>query len=215
MPARLVTCGLAFSFALIAAFAAADDTGEKGAKVSYHKQIRPILQAHCQGCHQPAKASGAYVMTDFAALLKGGESESPAVTPGNVDESYLLDLITPVDGEASMPQGKEPLANSEIALIRRWIEEGAVNDTPPSTRKPVDADHPPVYTLPPVVTSLDFSSDGQYLAVAGYHEVLLHKADGSEIVARLIGLSQRIESVRFSPDSKLLAATGGSPGEAA
>ena len=26
------------------------------AKVSYDKQVRPIFQAHCQGCHQPAKA---------------------------------------------------------------------------------------------------------------------------------------------------------------
>ena len=31
-------------------------TTEAGAPVSYYKQIRPIFQAHCQGCHQPAKA---------------------------------------------------------------------------------------------------------------------------------------------------------------
>ena len=47
----------------------------KAVKVSYDKQIRPIFQAHCQGCHQPAKAGGGYVMTAFDRLLKGGESE--------------------------------------------------------------------------------------------------------------------------------------------
>src|SRR5579871_1179114 len=42
--------------------------------ISYYKQIRPILQANCQGCHQPAKAKGEYVMTDFARMLGTGDS---------------------------------------------------------------------------------------------------------------------------------------------
>ena len=33
--------------------------------VSFHKEIRPLLQSRCAGCHQPAKAKGDYVMTDF------------------------------------------------------------------------------------------------------------------------------------------------------
>src|SRR3981081_4102276 len=38
-------------------------------KISYYREIRPILQANCQGCHQPAKAKGGYAMTDFKRLL--------------------------------------------------------------------------------------------------------------------------------------------------
>src|SRR5262249_34992364 len=76
----------------------------------------------------------------------------------------------------------------------------------------VDKDHPPVYNATPVITAMDFSPDGNLLAVSGYHEVLLHKADGSGLVARLIGLSERIQSVKFSPDGTELAITGGSPG---
>ena len=112
-----------------------------------------------------------------------------------------------------MPQDGKPLADSEIALIRRWIEEGARDDTPADASSPIDADHPPVYSGPPVITSLDWSPDGTLLAVAGLHEVLLHKADGGGLVARLVGLSERIESVRFSPDGTKLAVTGGRPAQ--
>ncbi len=182
-----------------------------GPKVSYDKQIRPIFQAHCQGCHQPAKAGGAYVMTAFDRMLKGGESGLPAIVPGRTDESYLLDKITPQDGKAEMPQDKPPLSAAEIELISRWIAQGAADDTPLTAKARYDKDHPPEYTRLPVIPALAFSPDGSLLAVAGFHEVLLWKADGSELAGRLVGLSQRIESLAFSPDGQKLAVTGGSP----
>jgi WD40 repeat protein/mono/diheme cytochrome c family protein len=199
----------------LAAESASDATADaaKPAAVSYYRDVRPILQANCQGCHQPAKASGGLEMTAFRNLLAGGESGSAAIVPGKPDESYLIEQITPIDGEAAMPQGKKPLAEHEIALIRRWVEEGGRDDTPAGAAPAIDADHPPIYSGPPVITSLDWSPDGTLLAVAGFHEVLLHKADGSGLVARLVGLSPRIESVRFSPDGSKLAVTGGRPAQ--
>ena len=180
--------------------------------VSFYEDIRPVLQANCVGCHQPSKDGGGYVMTNFERLLEGGE-DGIAIVPGKPGESHLIKEITPgEDGKAEMPKKKDPLHGLEIALIERWIGEGAHDDTPENARQRYDQDHPPVYTMPPVITSLDYSPDGTLLAVAGFHEVLLHKADGSGLVARLIGLSERIESVRFSPDGKQLAVTGGLPG---
>ena len=105
------------------------------APISYYKQIRPIFQAHCQGCHQPAKSSGEYVMTSFASLLHGGESGTAAIVAGKPDDSYLVQLITPADGRAEMPQGKPPLAASDIEQIRSWIEQGATDDTPANARR--------------------------------------------------------------------------------
>jgi WD40 repeat protein len=180
--------------------------------VSYWKQVRPVFQANCQGCHQPAKDKGGYVMTEFARLLGSGDSGEKAVVPRRPEKSHLLAQITPnADGEAEMPPNKPALPAHEVDLIRRWIAEGAKDDTPANAVQRVDAKHPPVYQRPPVVTSLDFSPDGSLLAVAGFHEVLLHKADGSGIVARLVGLSERVEKVAFSPDGKLLAVAGGLP----
>jgi WD40 repeat protein/mono/diheme cytochrome c family protein len=198
---------------LVPAVHAGDDSpgAKPDARVSYFKQVRPIFQAHCEGCHQPAKAGGGFVMTVFDGLLKGGKSDMAAIVPGKPDESYLIDQITPTDGKAAMPKDKPPLSATEIDLITRWIAQGAVDDTPQNARVRYDKDHPPIYTRPPVIPALDFSPDGQILAVAGFHEVLLWKADGSEPVGRLIGLSERIESLRFSPDGTRLAVTGGLP----
>ena len=171
---------------------------EGGEPVSYYEQIRPIFQARCQGCHQPAKDKGDYIMTDFAKLLAGGEDKGVAIVAHKPDKGSLISQITVVDGVAEMPRKRDPLAADKIALITRWISEGAVNDTPENAKQRYDMDNPPVYAMPPVIASLDYSPDGTLLAVAGFHEVLLHKADGSGLVARLVGLSERIESVKFS-----------------
>lgn len=186
------------------------ETVDPNAPVSFYKQIRPIFQAACHGCHQPAKAKGDYIMTDFAALLKGGE-EGHAVTPGNPTGSNLIALITPKDGKAEMPQKADALHESQIALISRWIQEGAKDDTPASAKAEYSMDKPPVYVTAPLITSIDYSPDGTLVAVAGYHEAILHKADGSGIAARLVGLSERVNKVSFSPDGKKLAVAGGSP----
>jgi len=172
--------------------------------VSYYREVRPILQANCQGCHQPAKPKGGYVMTDFKKLLAGGESEGTAIIPTHPDKSAMLKMVTPENGEASMPKGKPPLHASEIAMIHTWIAQGAQDDTPPDAKKHFDAEHPPIYSRPPVITSLDYSPDGKLLAVAGFHEVLLYQTDNNKLAARLVGLSERVQSLRFSPDGNRL-----------
>jgi WD40 repeat protein len=180
-------------------------------KISYDKEIRPIFQARCQGCHQSAKAGGGYVMTSFDLMLKGGESGDRAISPSRPEESHLLELITAENGKAQMPQDRAPLSASEIELITRWIAQGAQNDSPPKSGSLYDMAHTPEYTRLPVIPALAFSSDDSVLAVAGFHEVLLWNSDGTEPLGRLVGLSERIESLAFSPDGKRLAVTGGLP----
>ncbi len=182
-------------------------------QVSYYKDVRPILQQHCQGCHQPAKAEGGYVMTGYADLFKKGDHEEPGVVAGDPAKSYLIHQIVPQKGKPpAMPRGKDPLTDFQVTIVKKWIAQGAKDDSPMSARQVVDMDHPPVYAAPPVVTGLDYSPDGKLLAVGGYHEVVVYKTDGSDVAARLVGLSERVQSVAFSPDGKWLAVTGGSPG---
>jgi WD40 repeat protein len=182
-------------------------------KVSYYKDVRPIFMIHCQGCHQPAKAQGGFVMTSHADLFKKGDKDKPGVVAGQPDKSYLLEQITPRGGKpAAMPRDKDPLTPREVNLIKNWIALGAINDTPSSVKTiRYDMDHPPVYEQPPVISALAFSPDGKLLAVSGYHEVLVHHVDGM-LAARLVGASERIQALAFSPDGKRLAVSGGSPG---
>ena len=181
--------------------------------VSYYEHVRPVFQAKCQGCNQPAKARSGYVMTEVPALIAGGESAT-AIMPNQPAESHLIELVTKQEGDErpAMPPKGDPLTPYELALVTRWIEQGAKDDTPENAKLRYDKDHPPQYAVPPVITSMDYSPDGKLIAVAGFHEVRLHQADGSGLVTRLIGLSERIESVRFSPDGKHLVVAGGLPG---
>src|SRR5271157_2367440 len=122
---------LALACTLIA-FATIAATGQEPAKkdkvpdkVSYYKDVRPLFQLHCQGCHQPAKANGDYIMTDFAELFKKTEMGEIGVVAGQPEKSILYRQIVPQNGKpAAMPRGKDPLSPHSVGLIKRWIEQG-------------------------------------------------------------------------------------------
>lgn len=98
-----------------------------------------------------------------------------------------------------------------VAFCAVCYAGGAWGQSAPAAKS--DGEHPPVYAKPPVITALAFSPDGATLAVSGYRETLLHHADGSGLIARLIGASQKILSLTYSPNGKMLAAVGGSPAQ--
>ncbi len=182
---------------------------QPGTSVSYFRDIRPILQRTCQGCHQPATKSGDLVLTTYEAFLAGG-AKGKVVEPGQPTRSLVIAYLTG-DVKPQMPFGGAPLAASQIDLFRRWIEEGAKDDTPAVAKEAPAVGKPPVYHAAPVIMAIAYSPDGETLAVSGYREVLLHKGDGSGLLVRLPGLSDKITSLAFSPDGKILAAVGGTP----
>lgn len=188
---------------------AADEAAKKDdGPVSFYRQVRPILQRSCTGCHQPAKAGGKLVLTSYATLHAGGE-KGASVEPGKPEESLLIETIS--GDKPLMPQKADPLTKAQVALIAQWIKEGAKDDTPASVQDTISPENPPVYASAPVISALAYSPDSQTIAVSGFREVLLHKADGSGLVGRLVGRSQKITSINYSPDGKLIAATGGTP----
>lgn len=190
--------------------------------VSFSKEIAPILTASCSGCHQPDKKKAGLDLSNHKAALVGAK-DGPAIIPGDPDKSPLVLAIIPeAPGEPpAMPEKGDPLTASQVELIKRWIREGAKDDSPVvatlsgdgTEPGPPPVASPPTYQAPPVITSLAFSPDGSSLAVSGYYEVLLHKPDGSGLVARLLSGSPRIEAIAFSKDGKHLVASGGAPAQ--
>jgi WD40 repeat protein len=170
------------------------------ADASYFRDVRPIIQRQCQGCHQPNLKSSSLDLTSYEGFQSGGKHGPGAST--------LLGYITG-ESKPQMPLGQPPLPPDQIELFRTWIAAGAKDDTPAEAREDLAVDKPIVYTQPPVINALTFSADGKKLAVSGNREILVHSLDGASPPQRLPGLSDRILSLVFSKDGSTLVAAGG------
>lgn len=101
--------------------------------VSYNYDIRPILSDKCYNCHGPdASKREAGLRLDIAAETFKPLKEHPdkyAIVPGKPEQSELFQRISSIDTSLQMPSIKSRLPHltkREIALVRKWIEQGAV-----------------------------------------------------------------------------------------
>jgi uncharacterized membrane protein len=88
--------------------------------------VGPMLVERCASCHNEDKQEADLVLTTYAGVMRGGES-GRVVVAGNTQLSELLRRIElPHDDEEFMPaEGKTPLTDQQVAIIRWWIEAGA------------------------------------------------------------------------------------------
>lgn len=116
----------AIKAALVVLLCASGGRGH-GAEVPFNEHIRPIFAKHCVACHGGVKqASGLSFIYRDKALAKG-DSGAPAIVPGDVEASRLVDRITDADPDSRMPPAEHgpPLSAEEIAHLKQWIAEGA------------------------------------------------------------------------------------------
>ncbi len=105
--------------------------------VSFATEIRPILAENCSNCHVPDRRRGDLVLIPISAAFARTPTEW-VIQPGHPDRSPLLTRVSlPVDDPDRMPRDGDPLTDTQIALIARWIAQGAPHDdTPPPPPAP-------------------------------------------------------------------------------
>lgn len=124
---RSVLTGWCASFAvlLICPVVQAESTAAATAP-TFERDIRPILRAHCLDCHGAVEdLEGGLDLRLVRFIVKGGDS-GPALTPGDVASSYLIDRVR--SGE--MPPGEHRLTAAEISTLEQWIAAGAPTARP-------------------------------------------------------------------------------------
>ncbi len=118
----LVLAAAAACFVLTGAGVHAADSD----KISFGKNIRPLLEQHCSQCHEPDNKHAGFDVTNYREFKRGGES-GRAITPGEPENSLLMDKILG-KSQPRMPYKLSPLSDKEITLFRKWIEQGAHGD---------------------------------------------------------------------------------------
>jgi len=93
----------------------------------FNDQVRLILVNNCLRCHNPERMERAAGLdqTTIAGLLTGGMS-GPALVPGRPHESLLIRAVRWEDPDLKMPRGKDQLPEAQIAVLEKWIADGAV-----------------------------------------------------------------------------------------
>ena len=90
----------------------------------FESKVRPLLIEHCLECHATdTKQKGGLVLDSRAGWQNGGDS-GPAVVPGKVEKSRLIEAVRYTNPNLEMPP-KAKLPASEIAVLEQWVAAGA------------------------------------------------------------------------------------------
>ena len=181
--------------------------------IDYHGNIAPLLRQYCAGCHNDDDFEGDFSVERFSDLEEGG-SKGVMLRPGKPEESYLIKLLTSGTEEPMPPRDEPQPSESEIALLKRWITEGAKG---PKT----DADDISILSMLTVpslpkapgasaITAMERSSDGKHFAIARYGEVEIRQENAES--RKLSDLPGKVNALHFSKDGKHLVVASGIAG---
>src|SRR5687768_3008116 len=93
------------------------------ARIDFQQQIQPIIAKHCLECHSQDRRRGGLSLANYSDAMEGGKN-GPVIRPANGAGSPLFHHLTGA-AEPQMPKDEPPLAAAQIALIKRWIDQGA------------------------------------------------------------------------------------------
>lgn len=213
--------GLAILWLMLFAVPAAVQAQPPKGPVSFINDVAPILKENCFACHDAKKKKGKFEMTSYENIRKGGTKDDP-IAPGKAKESILIDVLT-ATGPGRMPpkDAGDALPKEKIALIAKWIDEGAKLDAGIDAKADMLRElrirwkppQPPVaYKYPVNVNALAFTPDSKKVVIGGYHELTVWDAATGKLEKRIYTRAERAYGLVFLPDGKL-AVAGGRPGQ--
>jgi hypothetical protein len=177
--------------------------------------VQAVFKEHCLDCHAAPDPEGKLLLESFETMMKGGAS-GPVIVPGNSSESLLVKMIQGAVEKGGkkliMPPGKrEKLSLEQIALIKQWIDAGAL---PPPTGQPTVQELVVPKITPKVpprrpINALAYTATGDLLAVGTFGEVVLQSPETHALIKTLEGHHGNVNSLAFSADgARLFAASG-------
>ena len=94
----------------------------------FEKKIRPVLADKCYKCHseKSEKIKGGLVLDTREGIRRGGDN-GPAVVPGDLKESLLIEAVRYASKDFAMPPKKEggKLPDEVIRDFEKWVQMGA------------------------------------------------------------------------------------------
>ena len=103
-------------------------------QVDYKTQIEPIFYNKCSGCHTSGGSSGGLDLTSYNTLMAGGNSGA-SIVAGDHQNSLLWKRID----DGSMPPSSNDVSLSNVELVKKWINEGALA-TPQTSQNQAPSD---------------------------------------------------------------------------
>jgi hypothetical protein len=94
--------------------------------LTFEKDIRPILKAHCFHCHGEGGETKSGLDVRLRRFLEKGGESGPAIVPGDAAKSHLLEMVR----SGKMPKEKPRLKDKDIATLEMWIAQGAPTARP-------------------------------------------------------------------------------------
>lgn len=117
---------LFLTFALVAGYVASTAFAETSSRASDEQatkiaaQVKELLRTRCAQCHGDEQQ-----IADLNVLSHNSLLVDDQVVPGNVSNSRLYEILIEEEEDFRMPKGGPPLSETELALVRNWIEAGA------------------------------------------------------------------------------------------
>lgn len=210
---------------------AQDDAKPAGDKITYEQHIQPIFREKCGTCHNSNDKNGDLALDSYQGAMAGGASGEVVRIDGDAMASPLYRVVAHLS-EPFMPPEQPKLPDAQLELIKKWIEQGALQNagsparpkTANVARVQVSGDRPagppPMPAGLPIeplnvsarangVTAIATNPWSTLAAVAGHQQILLYDTATLELVGVLPFPEGQAHVLKFSRNGALLIAGGG------